>query len=229
VDIDDLLDSLEQAGDEMGGIFAKQKKSRVTDQDKAVLQLKNQRDQIKQYQKKIQIKLEKERELAKQLIKQNKKDRALLLLKKKKFQEGLLEKTDNQLLNLEKLTHDIEFAQVEAKVLDGLKAGNVALKQLNEMYSVEDVEKIMDETAEAVEKQQEIDALLSGGLSSEDMEDVEAELDEIIKSQLPAPVVEEELPAEEEEVQLPEVPMEEPQPAKTKSERREKEAVMVPA
>ena len=37
-------------------------------------QLKKQRDQIKQYQKKIQIKLEKERELAKKLIKDGKKE-----------------------------------------------------------------------------------------------------------------------------------------------------------
>ena len=78
----------------MGNLFAKKTpKSRVTEQDKAVLQLKTQRDKLKQYQKKIQINLEKERELAKTLLKDGKKDRALLLLKKKRAQETLLAKT----------------------------------------------------------------------------------------------------------------------------------------
>ena len=42
--------------------------------------------------------------------------RAKLLLRKKRFQEGLLEKTDGQLDNLERLVHDLEFAQVEKQV-----------------------------------------------------------------------------------------------------------------
>lgn len=44
--------------------------------------------------------------------------RAKLLLRKKRFQEGLLEKTDGQLDNLERLVHDLEFAQVEKQVLN---------------------------------------------------------------------------------------------------------------
>ena len=88
--------------------------------------------------------------------------RARLLLRKKKHQETLLERTDKQLDNLEQLTHDIEFAQVERQVLDGLKSGNEALKAVNAIFSIEEIESIMDDTAEAVEKQREIDALLSG-------------------------------------------------------------------
>jgi hypothetical protein len=42
--------------------------------------------------------------------------RAKLLLRKKKFQEGLLQKTDGQLDNLERLVHDLEFAQIEKQV-----------------------------------------------------------------------------------------------------------------
>ena len=37
-----------------------------------------------------------------------------------------------------------------------------ALRAANAMFSIEEIESIMDDTAEAVEKQQEIDALLSG-------------------------------------------------------------------
>ena len=50
------------------------------------------------------------------------------------------------------LLHDLEFSQVERQVLDGLKEGNEALKKANEMFSIDDIEQIMDDTAEAAEK-----------------------------------------------------------------------------
>lgn len=43
--------------------------------------------------------------------------RAKLLLKKKRYQEQLLVRTDNQLETLEKMTQDLEFAQIEIKVI----------------------------------------------------------------------------------------------------------------
>lgn len=102
------------------------------------------------------------------------------MLRKKKFQEGLLSRTEGQLDNLERLVHDLEFAQVERQVLDGLKLGNEALKQANAMFSIEEIEQIMEDTAEAIEKQREIDALLSGQLTQEDEEDVLKELEELV-------------------------------------------------
>ena len=43
----------------MGGLFSKKEKSRITDQDRAILGLKKQRDQLKQYQRRIEGVLEK--------------------------------------------------------------------------------------------------------------------------------------------------------------------------
>ncbi|CAB3231603.1 unnamed protein product [Arctia plantaginis] len=173
----------------MGSLFGKPKKpvSRVTEQDKAVLQLKQQRDKLKQYQKKIELNLEKDRQLAKKLLTEGKRDRAKLLLKKKKYQENLLQNTDNQLEQLEQLTHDLEFAQIEIQVLDGLKTGNVALKKVHDVLNIDEIEKILDETKEGIDKQREIDDLISGQLTEEDEEAVEAELEAIldVKDQLP--------------------------------------------
>ncbi|MEQ2264122.1 Charged multivesicular body protein 6, partial [Xenotaenia resolanae] len=88
----------------MGNVFGrKSQSSRVTEQDKAILQLKQQRDKLKQYQKRITVQLEKERLLAKQLLKDGKKEKALLLLKKKRYQDQLLEKTESQISNLERM------------------------------------------------------------------------------------------------------------------------------
>ena len=60
----------------MGGLFSSKKKpvSRVTEQDKAVLKLKQTRDKLKQYQKKIALNQEKERALAKQCLDQGRKE-----------------------------------------------------------------------------------------------------------------------------------------------------------
>lgn len=210
----------------MGNLFGKKKPvSRITEQDKAVLQLKQQRDKLKQYQKKIERRLESDRELARKLITKGQKDRAKLLLRKKRYQEQLLQKTDGQLENLEKLTQDIEFAQVELQVIDGLKQGNEALKKVNDALSIEDIETILEETREGVEKQQEIDAMLSGVLTQEDEDAVEAELEQIIEESLPN-VPKEEM---EKDVELPEVPEDEVTIKEKAKEKKKTERVAVEA
>nr|XP_015817628.2 charged multivesicular body protein 6 [Nothobranchius furzeri] len=182
----------------MGNLFGKKKQSRVTEQDKAVLQLKQQRDKLRQYQKKINLQLEKERSLAKQLLKDGKKEKALLLLKKKRYQDQLLDKTENQISNLERMVQDLEFAQIERKVIDGLKIGNECLKKMHEVMSIEEVERIMDETQDSIEYQRQIDEMLAGSLSQEDEDAVLAELDAITQRDVELP----EVPSEP----LPEVP-----------------------
>ncbi|XP_061567530.1 charged multivesicular body protein 6-like [Cololabis saira] len=195
----------------MGNVFGrKNRASRVTEQDKAILQLKQQRDKLKQYQKRINLKLEKERFLAKQLLKDGKKEKALLLLKKKRYQDQLLDKTENQISNLERMVQDIEFMQIEMKVIEGLKVGNDCLKSMHEVMSLEDVERIMDETQESIEYQRQIDEMLAGALTQEDEDAVLAELEAITQG---------------EDVALPEVPAEPipdvPEAATAKPERKE--------
>lgn len=168
----------------MGGVIGKKKTiSRITEQDKAILNLKKTRDQLLQYQKKIEGNLDKDREIAKRLLKEGKKDRAKLLLRKKKYHESLLSRTDGQLNNLETLVNDLEFSQVEKQVLDGLQEGNAALKRANEMFSIDEIEQIMDDTAEAIEKQREIESILSGQLTEEEEEDVLKELENLVEDE----------------------------------------------
>ncbi|XP_031630678.1 charged multivesicular body protein 6-A [Contarinia nasturtii] len=192
----------------MGNLFGKTKKtapSRVTEHDKAVLQLKQQRDKLKQYQKRIELTLEKDRELAKKCLATGRKDRARALLRKKKYQEKLLETTDGQLENLEKLTSDLEFSQIEQKVLDGLKVGNEALKKVHEILTIDEVERILDETREGVDKQREIDAAINqyadSALTEEDEEEVLAELNKLIGADEKVTDL-----TEDKTIDLPEVP-----------------------
>ncbi|KAF9362821.1 Vacuolar protein sorting-associated protein 20 [Mortierella sp. NVP85] len=161
------------------------KGAKITAHDKAILDLKVQRDKLKQYNKRLERVVDKELNLAKKHLANGDKKRALLALRRKKFQEGLLEKTQLQMTNLDELTFSIEHALVEKQVFDGLSAGNQVLKELHSEMSIADVEKLMDETAENIAYQNEIDELLSSRLSVAEEEDIERELDEMVGALLP--------------------------------------------
>lgn len=61
----------------------------------------------------LKVVADKEVEVAKQCLAQGNKKKALISLKKKKYQEQLLEKTDAQLLNLEELVSFVLIGGVQ--------------------------------------------------------------------------------------------------------------------
>ena len=105
------------------------------------------------------------------------------MLKKKKYQEKLLTQTDQQLFNLEQLTQSIEYALVETKVLKGLKEGNAVLENIRKEMSLEEVERLMDETAEAIAYQNQISDIISGQFTPNDEEALERELEGLVEEQ----------------------------------------------
>ncbi|XP_029340065.1 charged multivesicular body protein 6 isoform X1 [Mus caroli] len=169
----------------MGNLFGRKKQSRVTEQDRAILQLKQQRDKLRQYQKRVTQQLERERALARQLLRDGRKERAKLLLKKKRYREQLLDRTENQISSLEAMVQSIEFTQIEMKVMEGLQVGNECLNKMHQVMSIEEVERILDETQEAVEYQRQIDELLAGNFTQEDEDAILEELNAITQVQSP--------------------------------------------
>ncbi|KEZ46120.1 hypothetical protein SAPIO_CDS0979 [Scedosporium apiospermum] len=151
--------------------------SKVTAQDKAILDMKIQRDKLHQYQRRITILTDKETAIAKEMLSRGDKNRALLALRRKKYQEGLLAKTDAQLEQLEKLTSSVEFALIQKDVVFGLEQGTKVLTEIHaEMGGIEHVEKLMGETADAIAYQQEVSDMLGGKITAQDEEEVEDEL-----------------------------------------------------
>ncbi|PYH82111.1 Snf7-domain-containing protein [Aspergillus uvarum CBS 121591] len=162
---------------------------KISAQDRAILDLKNQRDKLRQYQKRITVLTDRETAIAKECLARDDRKRALLALRRKKYQESLLEKTDKQLEQLEQLTGQIEFALVQKDVLFGLQQGTQVLQTIHrEMGGIEGVEKLMGETEEARAYQEEISQMLAGRLSREDEDEVEEELEEL-QRQAQGPVV----------------------------------------
>lgn len=112
--------------------------------------MKVQRDKLQQYQKRIKVVTDRETEVARECLRQGHKDKALLALRRRKYQESLLMKTDQQLAHLQALTSDVEFALVQKDVVFGLQQGTAVLKEIHkEMGGLEKVELIMSETEEA--------------------------------------------------------------------------------
>jgi charged multivesicular body protein 6 len=88
----------------------------VDKKDRAMLELKLQRDKLRQYEKKLSRVIHEELTLAKEQLKRNNHHAARLCLAKKKYQQSLLKKTEDQLFTLDQLTGALEFALVEQQV-----------------------------------------------------------------------------------------------------------------
>lgn len=64
------------------------------------------------WKQQIQIVLDREEDIAKQQLRAGQKDRALVTLRQRKYQESLLQKTDVQLENLEQLVRHVFFLRL---------------------------------------------------------------------------------------------------------------------
>lgn len=128
----------------MGCITSKKKapepgEQKITEKDRVVLELKGQRDLFQQNQRKIQQDIAKERQLAERLLQEGKKNEAKLLLRKRKYQEQILERTDSQLKNLKEMVQQVQdaksssqLAQIEIQVANVLREGNETLEKMHE-------------------------------------------------------------------------------------------------
>lgn len=196
---------------------------KISAQDRAILDMKNQRDKLHQYQKRITVITTRETDIARECLAAGKKPQALLALRRKKYQETLLARTDAQLQQLEQLTNDVEFALVQKDVVFGLQQGTSVLKEIHkEMGGLEGVEMILGESAEAREYQEEVSEMLGNKMSNHDEDEVEDEL-EAMERQINGPVTVPSLPDAPQGVQesMPDVPTETPaQRAKRRREER---------
>jgi charged multivesicular body protein 6 len=148
----------------------------ITEYDRAVLDLKLQRDKLNKHAKAINRFSEKQNELAKSLLKEGKKDAALICLKRRKLHESQLKKVENLMENIQKMIDTVEFATIQQEVALALKSGTTALQELQKNMSLDEIEKIHDDAADAVALTKEMGDLLAQSLTAHDEEAIEEEL-----------------------------------------------------
>ncbi|CAG9460405.1 unnamed protein product [Pedinophyceae sp. YPF-701] len=166
----------------MGLTSSKPKRPRITESDRALLELKAQRRKLTAERERIDAVIDRETVAAKTLLLQGKRREAALCLKKRKLQEQLVEKVDGFLFNLERTMLDLEDTRRNAELVATLKKGSSVLKQLQDELRVEDVERLMEEREGHREWLDEIEAAMaSAGGMEEVNEAAQAELDAMEK------------------------------------------------
>ena len=180
----------------MGNAFGKKKKKTkkkggITAQDRAVLDLKNARDKLRRFQAKLDAESEQLTKRAAQLLRDGKKDRALLTLKFRRFRQDKANAVDGQLLRLEDMVSAIRWEERQSEVVTALREGNEALKALHE--DMGDVSALMDETQDQLAMEREVSALLSGDTA--DDSELLKELDAMAAPSLDLPAAPSSLPA----------------------------------
>lgn len=165
----------------MGGFSSKPKAPPVPEIsaiDRAVLDLKNSRDRLHRYRKKLEQDDEKLLLQAKKAKEAGKNEKALGILRLRKYKKAQAAACEDQLLNVLQMVETIDSKENESQVLSALASGKDTLKKMHEETTVEDVLELMDSIAEEIAVEQEINEILQGvpTLSPADEEAVEAEL-----------------------------------------------------
>lgn len=165
------------------------KKVEVTAIDRAILDLKNSRDRLQRYRKKLE---QDDRKLVQQAIKAkqcHQTQTAINILKLRKYKQQQVQTCEEQLLNIVQLVETIDSKRNEKQILDAMTLGKNTLKQMHEETTVEDVLLLMEQISEEHSVEQEMNdiltknnsvLLLNNDLYSE--EEIEAELEAMMNA-----------------------------------------------
>ena len=160
-------------------------------QDQSILALKIERDNIIKYRKRLEMSSFTETKAAKMQLSKSKRERAIQCLQKRKFLDMQIENLDGMLLNIEKIISTLEIANIQQNVIRAIKSGNDMLKLLNESVTLDNVKKLMNESHEAMEFQNELSQLiknvqLDDDAIMEELEQMEKDEKDIMICDLPS-------------------------------------------
>jgi len=136
--------------------YNQKKNITLSETDKAILECKTCRDNIKKYIRNLENKEAKAREKAKSLLKKKDKDRARLYLRQCKLFSEQTKVADAQLSMVNEQIINIQRTQSMQECMQCLQQGNQVLKQLQSEVSIEHWENIRDDMEELKDRDREI-------------------------------------------------------------------------
>ena len=137
-------------------------KPQLSEQDRAILDLKLARDKLKKYQTALEIESATLLKRAQDCHRRKETKKALYFMKVKKLKEAKVEQLYGELLTLEQMVNSIEFTVQSVTVVAAMEKAQGALESLHRSLPLERVEELLDDVAESVAAQEEIDAALAG-------------------------------------------------------------------
>jgi charged multivesicular body protein 6 len=79
----------------------------------------------------------------------------------------------------------VEWESHNLEIMKALQGGTAALNAIHAEMSVDDVERLLEESAEAVEMQNEIDRMLTGQFNAEDDLELNSEFEDLMRAANP--------------------------------------------
>lgn len=155
--------------------------------EKALMDCKQTRDNIKKELKLLDSKKNNFREKAKSELKANNKTKAKLYLNRSKLLEKRYEVYNGQLTMIEEKINSIQTMKMQKDAITVLQQGNQVLKELNKEVSVKKWEEIKDDMDSMKQEQDEIAALIKGyGIDEVKYnEELDRDLDKLIEAENP--------------------------------------------
>lgn len=144
----------------------------VTNEDRSILDLKVARDKLKRYQKQLEMEIDKLTKQAQQLVRQGRKDRALMRLEIKRDKQQQVAKSGTHLFSILQLINAFDSRTPNNEVIHALREGNVAPNALHAEMVLQEVEKLMEDSQEAVAYESDVARVLGGDLAVEYEQDI---------------------------------------------------------
>jgi hypothetical protein len=147
-----------------------------------MLDLKRARDKLRRFRAKLEADSGALQGRAKALISEKKNDKAMFVLKLKKFKMKEAENVEGQLSKVLEMIQTINWEEQNAAVVQALQTGTKALNKMHEELPLEQVESILEDNAIALERQANITEVLSQGLDATDNSELDEEYAALVKS-----------------------------------------------
>lgn len=157
----------------------------VTDMESSYANLKESERLIEEESNKLNAQIDTMNNEIRQLMKQNNKNQALKLLKKRKLLENRLEKNESTLTNLQTLMTSFQQVDTNKMAYDVYTQSAAALKEANKAVNIDKLDDTIADLQDMINVNNEVEEVLKSPISklNVDEQELNDELNELLKAE----------------------------------------------